>query len=936
MAAVMEVEVIPPLAAAAAEVPIVPLALSDLTLAQHARLVALPDLVPHTPAPAPKKHWNWSETFASPRIKTLARKATSARTTQEKKDLMEAAQCEFNARDVATRPSLVKLGKKYNIPRTSLRRILKNEQSITAIGSIGKHTVPANLVRALAQLADEKAKQKSGMTTGQVSSHSSRRRPPSTSPELRSTRTHPRHRSPPPPRVQYEKALGELADAATDRGLGPRRGTKMSSATRRGYSNRPELLDLNIKMKRETVKSTAKSAATAPKTVAALYLNLKGCFENHDWPGAALGIAAVPTSNIIFHDEVSMVGDGAKRGEAVVIVGANGNYACGHELTEGGFHVTLMAGVAADGTPQPGFLVYSGKDWCTALGRLRGIMPSWTATWTKTGSMLKNKHAASLAKIAVQILDPCALALEGPVEPAAAEVVEVPPPTVSHRVIGARTIARRGVAESAASAIAAAAAAAAKVAVSGLVVPSSELMKALGAARPTEADLQRRIANLAERAAQSNGDALQLVACSNFVQAKVHAREAMAQLTTQRELEQQLEALRSGLGVLEANAASKVRKAAQKEQEEQRGVMAIWARHVIRNRVLHQTKGDILHVMDQHASVRFCCRNAPAVRPHPHRPPPSSLLQHFCLEALALLKGDNHFIVFGAKEATHFTQVGDRAELNGRLQTIRRKIFQSFRSLFRKQKITQENIGALIQQAYYAAMGHDKIIAAVKGVGFRYSDDGKFLTIDDAAIDAAIEKHKALYRMSGNLNIGGAVSVEKQLRCRYEMQLRQLAKQPGFEWLQGHAFLNPGVMAAMHRIVDLSNASNDALSKVQVPKLSQIHLTEAEIAELGGRELSADTEARIFLKRKATAEANAPAAKKARKERKSAELVAGLAGAQLVRTGTKKNGGTVSLASLKPFFSGEASVEWAVDQVRARRAAAAAAAAAVSTSAAAQ
>ena len=49
MAAVMEVELILPLAAAAAGAPIVPLALSHLTLAQHTQIVALPYLVPHTP-----------------------------------------------------------------------------------------------------------------------------------------------------------------------------------------------------------------------------------------------------------------------------------------------------------------------------------------------------------------------------------------------------------------------------------------------------------------------------------------------------------------------------------------------------------------------------------------------------------------------------------------------------------------------------------------------------------------------------------------------------------------------------------------------------------------------------------------------------------------------------------------------------------------------
>jgi hypothetical protein len=388
----------------------------------------------------------------------------------------------------------------------------------------------------------------------------------------------------------------------------------MSSSTRRAYSNRPELAHLKIKTKRESVKSAAKSAATSAKTVAALYLNLKGCFESHAWPGAPLGVAAIPTSNIIFHDEVSMVGDGGKRGEAVMIVGANGNFACGHELTEGGFHVTLMAGVAADGTPQPGFLVYSGMDWCTALGRLRGVMPSWTATWSKTGSMLKNKHEPSLEKIAVRMLDPRALASEAPVEQDAAEVVEVLPlRTVSQRVIGARSIAARDGAESAASAVAAAAAAAAKVVVSALVAPSSPLMTALRAAQPTEADLVRRITNLEKRVSESNANAVELISCGNVVQAKVHAGEAMAQLMTQRELEKQLEALRSGLGVLEAKAAAKVRKAAQKEKEEQRGVMYVWARHIIRNRVLYQTKGDILHVMDQHASVRFCCRNALAV-----------------------------------------------------------------------------------------------------------------------------------------------------------------------------------------------------------------------------------------------------------------------------------------------------------------------------------
>ena len=88
----------------------------------------------------------------------LARKAHSARTTHEKKDLAEAAQCEFNAHDVATRPSMVKLAKKYGIPRASLRRILKHEQSITVIGKPGRHPVPAPLVRALAQLADELAR----------------------------------------------------------------------------------------------------------------------------------------------------------------------------------------------------------------------------------------------------------------------------------------------------------------------------------------------------------------------------------------------------------------------------------------------------------------------------------------------------------------------------------------------------------------------------------------------------------------------------------------------------------------------------------------------------------------------------------------------------------------------------------------------------------
>jgi hypothetical protein len=159
-----------PPADGAAEEPVVSLSQSDATMAQHARLVALPDLVPHTPAPAPKKHWNWQKTFSTPRIKELVRKAHSVRTTHEKKDLAEAAQCEFNAHDVATRPSMVKLAKKYGIPRASLRRILKHEQSIAAIGSRGAHSVPAPLVRALAQLADEKAKQKNGMTTGQVSS----------------------------------------------------------------------------------------------------------------------------------------------------------------------------------------------------------------------------------------------------------------------------------------------------------------------------------------------------------------------------------------------------------------------------------------------------------------------------------------------------------------------------------------------------------------------------------------------------------------------------------------------------------------------------------------------------------------------------------------------------------------------------------------------
>lgn len=329
------------------------------------------------------------------------------------------------------------------------------------------------------------------------------------------------------------------------------------------------------------------------------------------------------------------------------------------------------------------------------------------------------------------------------------------------------------------------------------------------------------------------------------------------------------------------------------------------------------------------------CITAPV--PCPHTALSSSILvhQHFCLESLALLKGDDHFIVFGAKEATHYTQVGDRSELNGQLQRGRRQIFQSFNSAFRKAKITQENIGALIQQAYYAAFRHDKIIAAFKGVGFRYDDTGKFITIDDTAINAAMEKHKALYRMSGQLAIAGAVPWETKLRCRYEMQLRQLSTQPGFEWLQGHEFLNPGVMAAMRRVIDLSNASSDALSKVRIPKLSQIHLTAAEIAELGGRELSTESEARIFLKRKADAEANAPAAKKARKERMKTALKAALAREKLARIGTKKNGGTVSFASLKRFFDGEVGVEWAVDHVRNRRTTAAAAVAAAAASAAA-
>ena len=393
-----------------------------------------------------------------------------------------------------------------------------------------------------------------------------------------------------------------------------------------------------MKTKRESVKSAAKSAATAPKVVAALMLNLKGVFENHLWEGAPLTVAAIPTSNLIAWDEVSMVSDGAKRGSPVMILAANGNYASGHELTEGGFHVTLMAGVSADGTPQPGFLVYSGMDWCTAQGRLRGVNSSWTATWSKTGSMLKNKNAELLTKIAVQILDPRALASEAPVEEAAAEVIEAPPPrTVSKRVTGKRSIAARDVAESAASAAAAEAAAATKALVSELVPPPlSPLMTALDAVQPTEEDLERRIANLKKRASESNANALQLLNCDNFEQAKVHASDANAQLVTQRELEKQLAALRSGLGVAESKAASKVRKAARRQQEEERGVMYVWALHVIKNRMLNQTKGDIIHLMDQHASVRFVVAQSCAAPSRLRAPAPAPFLRLRLCEAAPL------------------------------------------------------------------------------------------------------------------------------------------------------------------------------------------------------------------------------------------------------------------------------------------------------------
>jgi|TARA_B110000211_G_scaffold222349_1_gene270943 hypothetical protein len=223
----------------------------------------------------------------------------------------------------------------------------------------------------------------------------------------------------------------------------------------------------------------------------------------------------------------------------------------------------------------------------------------------------------------------------------------------------------------------------------------------------------------------------------------------------------------------------------------------------------------------------------------------------------------------------------------------------------------------MIVSAYYGAMKAEKIVAAIKGVGFEYTTDGSYLTVNDAQIDRAMEKHKAVFQAAGRTNLAAKFSYETKLRNRDSLRLKNLAKQPGFEWVKGHSVVNAEMLAVFRDLVGKCTAQGgSALANFRVPKVAQMSFTGNEMRR-GGRAVNCTTEAMMIRDRKAKRAYSS--GKRARKSAKRQKLNSALMGEGLKRVGTKSNGGTVRWNDLSAFESGEKELAWAVEVVRMRR-----------------
>ena len=567
---------------------------SPLYLKQVEKLRALPELPEYTKPPAPRKDstWNaWGGGRAQQTLRKIALIPQASRSVEEKRELVDAAIVEWESFSYVERHlrGVSKLAKKYKYPKSSLRKFLSHEQSSDTIGQRGRSQAVDNaMYRGLVQAADEKAKSGTGLSGEQVrfSSHLPRFcahthccRP--CSPALCT------------PALQFDAVLGHAADALGQRSA--RQDEPLAAATRTKYARQEANTDLKIGTVREVPKEGGKIKAMAPEVVAAMFINIKGEFEKYNWPGAPLGSPMIPSVNCWFHDEVALTCDDDKRGYKVVIAGANGKHALGKEFTSGGNHVTLMASQTGSGQALPGFLIFTGKQWTTKTGRLRGVPSNWTATYSETGSNLKNKNGDELEVIAQRIIDGDIAAAAAAVQSKVSAAEPAPRPSTTR----ART---RSAAGSASDADAKR-----KCAARNVAHTQAEKQKdaAAAMASPQTSDtLRRRIEQLQRKRDDNQTFALAALRAGKHKLGEVFAQDAMDECILIEKLRAESARLDSPLDD-EAYAKAVCAKAkADQEKSTNRGTMHMFARHLVKCRGEFNVEGHIINVMDDHGSVR--------------------------------------------------------------------------------------------------------------------------------------------------------------------------------------------------------------------------------------------------------------------------------------------------------------------------------------------
>lgn len=117
---------------------------------------------------------------------------------------------------------------------------------------------------------------------------------------------------------------------------------------------------------------------------------------------------------------------------------------------------------------------------------------------------------------------------------------------------------------------------------------------------------------------------------------------------------------------------------------------------------------------------------------------------HVDAQAWQNLRDAGHVLVGAPANTSHYLQVLDHKGLNGVMQTLRRKEFVRLAKV--DGRVTADNVIDALVPSFFSAYKKTNIISAVKGVGFTYVEDRKFIDFSDKAIAHAMNLHREVYK----------------------------------------------------------------------------------------------------------------------------------------------------------------------------------------------